>query len=68
MTKYKSVLNRFLKGGISGAVTSMGMVTLIQPTVWADFKTIFSMLLIAGTFGAINGLLLALQKWASWKE
>ena len=68
MTKYNSILKRFFKGMISGAVTSMGMFTLVQPTLWSDFKAIFSGLAIAGLFGAINGLLLALNKWASWKE
>lgn len=68
MTKYQSVLKRFLKGLISGAVTAMGMVTLTQPSTWSDFNAIFSMLGVAGAFGAINGLLLALQKWASWQD
>lgn len=68
MTKYNSILKRFFKGMISGAVTSMGMLTLAVPTMWSDFKPLLSALAIAGLFGAINGLLLALNKWASWKE
>lgn len=68
MSKYKSVFKRFLKGAISGAITMMGMVTLVAPTTWSDFSSIFSALGVAGLFGAINGLLLALNKWASWKE
>lgn len=65
---YKAVFVRFLKGAISGAVTAMGMVTLVQPTAWTEFSSIFSSLGIAGLFGAINGLLLALNKAYSWKE
>ena len=68
MTKYNSILKRFFKGMISGAVTAMGMVSLVQPSLWSDFNAIFTALAIAGLFGAINGLLLALNKWASWKE
>jgi hypothetical protein len=65
---YKSILIRFLKGAIAGAVASMSMVTIQQPSVWADFGTLFSSLGMAGLFGAITGLLLALQKWATWTE
>lgn len=66
--KTKSILNRFLKGLISGAITSMGLVTVVQPTLWSDFISIFNVLGMAGLFGAINGGLLALQKLISWKE
>ena len=68
MTMYQSVVKRFLKGLISGAVTSMSLVTLTQPTIWSDFKSIFTVLGVAGLFGAINGLLLAIQKWSSWED
>lgn len=66
--KFKSVFNRFLKVAIGGAITTMGMVTLSTPSVWADFNSLLNSLAIAGTFGAINGLLLAGQKYLSWKE
>lgn len=68
MTKYNAVLKRFLKGAISGALTAMGLVTFSEPKMWSDFIGILNMLAIAGLFGALNGLLLALNKWASWKE
>lgn len=64
----KSVIKRFVKGLLSGAITAMGLVTLAQPSTWSDFKTVFSMLGMAGLFGAINGALLALNKWVNWKE
>ena len=66
--KIKSVLNRFAKGIISGAVASMAMVTINQPSVWSDFGSILNSLGLAATSGAITGLLLALQKWASWED
>jgi hypothetical protein len=63
-----SVVKRFLKGIIAGAVASMCMVTINQPSVWADYGTIFNSLGMACAFGGITGFLLALQKWASWEE
>lgn len=68
MTKYKSVFNRFVKGLFSGAVTSMGLVTVAQPSTWKELSDVLSLLAVAGIAGAINGGLLALQKWYSWKE
>ncbi len=66
--KVKSILMRFLKGAVSGAITAMGLVQIVQPTNWSDFKSIISSLAMAGSYGAIVGLLLALNKWANWKE
>lgn len=64
----KVVFKRFLKGTIMGAVAQMGIVSFTQPTMWSDFHLILNNLAIAGAFGALTGFLLALQKWASWKE
>ena len=64
----KSILTRFGKGIVTGAVASMVLVTYSTPTIWADFNSIFSALGVAAVSGSITGLLLALQKWASWKE
>ena len=66
--KYTSIINRFAKGIIAGAVSAMSMVAITQPEVWTDFNSILSSLAMAGTFGALTGLLLALQKWASWVD
>ena len=68
MDKFQSVSTRFLKGLIAGAVSSMGMVSYQNPTVWLDFSLIFNALGVAAVAGAITGLLLAIQKWASWEE
>ena len=65
---YKSVFKRFLKGIGAGAVTAMMMVTVVQPTVWGDFKAIISSLAIAGLYGAITGALLAINKAYNWVE
>lgn len=66
--KTYSILKRFAKGTIAGAVSAMSMVSITMPTVWSDFKSILASLGMAATFGAITGLILALQKWASWQE
>jgi len=66
--KFQSIFNRFLKGAIASAITSMGVVSISQPSVWGEFSTILSSLAIAGVYGGITGLLLALQKWASWQD
>jgi hypothetical protein len=67
-TKTKSVLMRLLKGGIAGAITTMGGITYIMPTLWSEFGAILNSLALAGSFGFIVGLLMALEKWISWKE
>lgn len=64
----KSVFKRFLKGLIGGAITSMAMVTITQPTVWSDFKPLLSSLGIACVYGAITGSLLAINKAYNWKD
>lgn len=66
--KLRSVLGRFLKGAIAGAVASMSLVSLSQPSVWGDFSVLLNSLSIAATYGAITGALLALQKYTSWEE
>lgn len=67
-TKIKSVLIRFVKGFVSGAITAMVAVPLVMPVEWSGFASIVNSLAIAGTFGGGVGLLLAIQKWASWTE
>jgi hypothetical protein len=66
--KIKSILFRLLKGAISGAVTSILLITFTVPTNWLELKNFLALVAVAGTFGAVNGVLLALQKWYSWKE
>lgn len=66
--KWSAVLVRFGKGALSGAVAAMSMVTLSQPSVWSDFSTLVASLALAGTYGALTGFLLALQKYVSWKD
>lgn len=64
----KSIITRFLKGIIAGAIASMAMVSITQPSQWTDFSSLLNSLGLACAFGGITGLLLALQKWASWTD
>jgi len=66
--KTKSILTRFAKGFVSGAVASMVAVPLVAPVDWTGFLPILNSLAMALVFGGISGLLLALQKWASWVD
>lgn len=68
MNKIQVILLRFLKGAVAAAVVSMGMVTIKQPAIWTDFIPLLQSLGIAGVYGGLVGLLLGLQKWASWTE
>jgi hypothetical protein len=67
-TKTKSVLMRFFKGFVSGAITTMSLVVVFVPQNLVELKVILSALAFAGIAGGINGLLLAINKWASWTD
>lgn len=66
--KVKSTLRRFAKGFIAGAITAMTAVPVIMPSDWSGFFPILNALAIAGVFGGMVGFLLAVEKWASWKD
>lgn len=66
--KTKSILMRLVKGFVSGAVTSMIMVSVAAPSNWTELSSAGVILAVSGIYGGINGLILALQKWVSWKE
>ena len=67
-TKVKSILIRLLKGTLSGVVGAMSIMTVSQPAMWSDFPVFFQNLLISGAYGAVTGLILAVQKWLTWDE
>jgi hypothetical protein len=66
--KFKVVGMRLFKGFVSGAVTSMIMVSVVAPSSWETLGNIVNILSVAGIFGGINGTLLALQKWYSYTD
>ncbi len=66
--KSKSILMRFVKAFVGGFTSSILVVGIAQASGWANFTSILDALLIVGLTGGISGLLLALQKWATWIE
>jgi len=68
MEKVIAVFKRLLKGLIAGGVAAMALVPLVLPNTWSGFLPTFNTLGIAFAFGGLTGLILALQKWANWKE
>jgi hypothetical protein len=66
--KLKSILIRFVKGFISGAISSMIVASVTVPSNWSDFSSAGTILIVSGLFGGINGLLLSIEKWLSWIE
>lgn len=66
--KARAVLKRLLKGFIGGATSAMVAVTYLVPTTWEQIGTTLNMLAIVAVAGGIGGLVLALNKWVSWKD
>lgn len=66
--KATAVLKRLVKGFIGGATSAMVAVSYITPTSWESIGSLLNMLAIVAVAGGIGGLILALQKWASWKD
>lgn len=68
MNQFRAVIMRFTKGAAAGAATQIALVTLQQPKTWLEFSPMLNNLGIAVTFGALVGLILAIEKWASWED
>ena len=64
----KSVANRFLKGGLSGAAASLAVITIKVPTTWSGLSTILVGLTFAIITGFISGGILAIEKWYNWTD
>lgn len=68
MTKYQSVLNRFVWAFISGFLSGASMVTLADVHIWGQLNTALQALLLSGVVGGINGVLLAGKKYLTWTD
>lgn len=66
--KNKTILMRFVKGILAGVFASLSVMTATQPAVWSDFTKMLSGVGVSIVYGAITGLLLALQKWSNWSD
>lgn len=67
-TKIKAVLKRLLKGFLSGAFASMATVAIVTSADLSQLKVQLALLAFAGISGGITGLIMAGQKWSSWKD
>lgn len=66
--KVKSILMRFVKAAISGMFSALGLITIAMPKNWTEVPALISMLLLACLYGAVTGIIMAGQKWYSWKD
>lgn len=62
----KQIIIRFVKGMVAGAATSLAVVSYSNIQSWHDFNAALSTLAIACASGALTGLILAFEKWATW--
>ena len=60
---YKSLLFRFLRGGIAGAVGAMVVIPFAGVLTWGELLTTLSGVAIIGVIGFISGVLQALDKF-----
>jgi hypothetical protein len=59
----KSILWRFIRGGIAGAVSTMIVLLPLSATSWREVGVVLASLGVAGTIGGISGLILAIDKY-----
>lgn len=58
----KSVVFRFLRGALAGAISSMAVMNFQGVNTFADLKTFLSSLALSAMIGAISGGILAVDK------
>jgi hypothetical protein len=66
--KTKSILMRFVKAAVSGIFSALSLITLAMPQNWTEVPALLSMLSLACLYGALTGIIMAGQKWYSWKD
>lgn len=66
--KARSIINRLVKAFVFGALGNMALLTIAIPQTWREISTVLAMVTFACISGGITGVLMALQKWYSWKE
>jgi len=66
--KARSIINRFTKAFVSGAFSALGLITLATPANWTEVPQLLSMISLAAVYGGLTGIIMAGQKWYSWKE
>lgn len=64
----KSILLRLIKGFVSGAFTSVSLISLADVHLWTDLGAAVNILLVSAIAGGINGLFLAGEKAITWQD
>lgn len=59
----KSVILRFARGTVAGAVSAMLTISIANPSTWKEMSLMMSALALSGIIGAISGFLQAADKW-----
>lgn len=59
----KSILYRFLRGGIAGALAMILTVTFSGVTDWSSLFSVLNTAALVGVIGFITGTLMALDKY-----
>lgn len=66
--KYKAILKRFLRGAIAGATAQMATVGIFAGNSFSELKTWLFALALSGFTGFLIGAILAIDKWARYKD
>ncbi len=66
--KYKAIVMRFVKAYISGAATVLSVATVNNIHSWTDLSTALNIILLASVVGGVNGIFMATEKYARWKN
>lgn len=64
----KSVALRFVKGGLSGSIAALAVITIQAPTTWEALSTALIALIYAVSVGFITGGVMAVEKWYNWTD
>jgi len=59
----KSLLLRFLRGALAGAVANMVIIATFSGTSWNDVGVWLSALALSGAVGAVGGIILTADKY-----
>lgn len=65
---FKSIVMRFIKGGVAGAGAAIAVISIQAPHTWADLSSALVALSYAGILGFFSGGFLALEKWYNWVD
>ena len=66
--KTKVIALRFVRAFITGALSTMVLLTASDISNWSDLASALNVLAISGVIGGINGILQAGDKLLRWKK